>query len=52
MKKNPELFKIKVKNHGPEDQALTSPQRGGFGRQRTHGRMEYWKNGILETKSE
>jgi hypothetical protein len=30
---------------------LTSPQRGGFGRQITHGIMECWKYGILGIKS-
>jgi hypothetical protein len=40
-----------VKNPGPEDQVLISPQGGGVCRQITYGIMEWWKNGILGTKS-
>ena len=35
-----------VKNPGPEDPALFSPQRG-VGCQSSNGMMEWWNNGIL-----
>jgi hypothetical protein len=41
-----------VKNQGPEDPALISPQRGGVYLQTSNGRMEWWSNGILGIKTE
>ena len=41
----PAVSGLKVKNPGPEGQALTSPQRGGVGRQIPHGMVEKWNNG-------
>jgi len=41
---------ISVKNPGPEDQALISPQRGGVYRYIISGIMEWWKNGIWANK--
>lgn len=35
-----EYLPILIKNSGPEEQALASAQRGGFGRLRTNGEME------------
>jgi hypothetical protein len=33
---------VQSKESWQEDQALTSPQWAGIGRQKTHGIMEYW----------
>jgi hypothetical protein len=38
----------KVKNPGPDDPALTSPQRGGACCQITNGMMEKWNIGIVK----
>jgi mono/diheme cytochrome c family protein len=41
----------KVKNPSPEGPALISPHRGGVYLETSNGMMEWWKNGILGTKS-
>ena len=38
---------MQVKNPGPEDQVLASPQRGGLACLKTHGVMEWRSNGLL-----
>jgi hypothetical protein len=43
---------LKVKNPGPENPALNSPQRGGVYLLTSTGMMEWWNNGILGINTE
>jgi hypothetical protein len=41
----------RVKNPGPEDQTLISPQRGDVYQSIPDGILEWWGNGMLGMKS-